>query len=84
MPTATATRTIGYEYTDTFGGEANYSWVNRGEVKVTDTTSELAIVRRVKAAVGLNNVPCRKDNWGDMIVLYPYGYCSVLFIHPNY
>jgi hypothetical protein len=37
------------EVTDTFGGEANYSWVNRFEVDYLKTNSTLAIVR---AAVG--------------------------------
>ena len=27
-----------YEYTDTFGGDANYSWVNRGTVYVPELT----------------------------------------------
>ena len=28
--------TYEYEYTDTFGGEANYGWVKNGEVNVPD------------------------------------------------
>lgn len=27
-----------FEYTDTFGGQANYSWVNRGSVTVPELT----------------------------------------------
>lgn len=27
-----------FEYTDTFGGEVNYSWVNRGSVTVPELT----------------------------------------------
>ncbi len=30
------TQTYEYEYTDTFGGDANYCWVKRGKVTVPD------------------------------------------------
>ena len=29
-------QTYSYEFTDTFGGEANYSWVKRGTVSVPE------------------------------------------------
>lgn len=29
-------QTYEYEYTDTFGGDANYCWVKRGKVRVPD------------------------------------------------
>lgn len=60
------------EYTDTFGGEANYSWVRRAKVTMPELTHygydggttyckanrtfERELMRKAKAAVGLTNV----------------------------
>lgn len=66
-----------YEHTDTFGGEANYSWVKRGIVE----TSADNPVKAVKKALGIEGVRCRKEDFGDMIALYPYGMCQVIFIN---
>lgn len=73
---------IHYEITDTFGGEANYSWVKRGKIecKPAEDYSDLAAVRRVKKAAGWENVNCKRESFGDMIVLRPYGQCVVMFI----
>ena len=73
---------IQWEITDTFAGEANYSWVKRGkiETKPGEDFSDLAAVRRVKKDAGWENVPCKRENWGDMIVLRPYGQCVIMFI----
>jgi len=77
------TTNIHYEVTDTFGGEANYSWVKRGEVecKEGENYSDLAAVRRVKKAIGWQNVRCKVSNFGDMIQLNPIGACQVCFIN---
>lgn len=74
---------IHWEVTDTFGGEANYSWVKRGKVacKPGEEYSDLAAVRRAKKSAGLENVRCKREDFGDMIVLRPYGQCLVLFIN---
>ena len=85
-----------YEYTDTFGGEANYCWVKRGTVNVPELThygydglfgytkadkaQSREIVRKVKAALGLTGVPCKREEWGDFIALYPRGAATVVFI----
>jgi hypothetical protein len=66
-----------YEYTDTFGGEANYIWCRRGTI---EATSDRAAVRKAKAAVGLTGCPCRRDDGISDIVLRPSGMCTVLFI----
>lgn len=66
-----------WEYTDTFGGEANYCWVERGRVRAE---TEVGAVRRAKAAAGLAGVPCHRESWGDMIALYPRRRCQVLFL----
>lgn len=73
---------IQYEVTDTFGGEANYSWVKRGLApsKESEDFSDLAAVRRVKREIGWNGVRCRVSNYGDIIELRPYGMCQVCFI----
>lgn len=72
---------IKFEYTDTFGGEANYSWVRRGEVEISEGTSDLTLVRRVKKALGLEGVRCRREEFGDTIALYPSGSCTVVFVY---
>lgn len=66
-----------YEYTDTFGGEANYAWVRRGTVRAR---SMLGAVRAAKRAVGLSGVRCRRDDYGDSVDLRPHGMCVVLFV----
>ena len=65
-----------YEHTDTFGGEANYCWVNRGTVNTKGKNP----VKAVKAALGMQGVACRRFDYGDMIELRPYGICHVIFI----
>lgn len=73
---------INWEITDTFGGEANYCWVQRGTIAGDPkmNMSDLAIVRRVKKLIGWNGVKCRVDYFGDNIAIYPAGMCQVCFI----
>lgn len=77
---------IQYEMTDTYGGEANYSWVKRGKIecKPGEDYSDLAAVRRVKKALDMSGVPCKRESWCDTIVLRPVGSCTIIFIdfHP--
>ena len=50
------------EVTDTYGGEANYSWVNRFKVHAS---SSLGAIRKVSSRMGLS---FRKDyDAGDLI-----------------
>jgi len=72
--------TVSYEYTDTFGGEANYSWAKRGEYQESIKTPDALIVKKVKALVGLTGVRCKRIHHGDMIELRPEGRATVLFI----
>lgn len=72
------------EYTDTFSGEANYSWMTRKEFELPENASDLAVVRKAKALIGLNGVSCKRMDMGDTIALYPCGCCTVLFITPIY
>lgn len=73
---------IQYEVTDTFCGEANYSWVNRRVIKGKqgEQFSNLAAVRRVKKEIGWNGIRCKVTDYGDMIELRPYGILQVCFI----
>jgi hypothetical protein len=89
--------TFNVEYTDTFGGEANYSWVRRVSVTMPELTHygydggtnyvksnkvfERELMRKAKAAVGLTGVRGRKESFGDTIAFYPYGSCTVLFVN---
>lgn len=68
------------EYTDTFGGEANYAWVRRTRFRASDSVTDRALVARVKREFGLTGVPCRREVWGETIVLRPRGMNTVVFI----
>ena len=72
------------EYTDTFGGDANYSWVNRETVTLSDCATDRQIVLACKEAVGLSGVKCDREELGEMIVLRPRGEYTVVFINPQY
>ena len=69
-----------YTLTDTFCGEANYAWVRKGEVELPEGASDLALVRKVKRELGMEGVRCRKEEWGETLVLRPIGQCVVVFI----
>lgn len=69
------------EYTDTFGGEANYSWVHR--VTLPAYLSDRQAMRRAKAVMGLTGLRGRTYNSGDVIEFRPYGHNTVLFIYPT-
>ena len=76
-----------WEVTDTFGGEANYSWVRRGTIECGEGEdySDLAAVRRVKKAIGWTGVRCTVEHDSDSITLRPpRGVHQVCFInfHP--
>ena len=88
--------TFNIEYTDTFGGEANYCWVKRATVTMPELTRygydgatnygrtskifDRELMRRAKAAVGLTGVRGVRVSYGDTIEFRPYGSCTVLFI----
>ena len=70
---------INIEYTDTFGGDANYSWVRRYSIEVDGNVTDLALIRRIKKAAGLNGVRGIVSKYGDTWEFRPYGACVVLF-----
>lgn len=69
------------EYTDTYGGEANYSWVRKSSFEAPEGASQAMIVRRAKASLGLTGWPMRTESMGDMYKLTPSdGSCTVAFV----
>jgi hypothetical protein len=75
---------VNFEVTDTFGGEANYAWVNRGSVEFKKQPTQRQIVIALKTFAGLVGIRCRKDDYGDQIVLHPAGQCIVAFANVEY
>ena len=80
----TGTFEMQVEYTDTFGGEANYCWVKRATLTLPVGISDRAIMRRAKAAVGLSGDRGRTHNNGDMFEFRPYRSCTVMFVTTVY
>ena len=88
------------EYTDSFGGEANYSWVKRASISVPELphygydgakgyakaskAQERQIMRKAKASVGLTGARGRKEYHGETIAFYPYRSCTVMFVSFQY
>jgi len=70
---------VNIEVTDTFGGEANYSWVRQYSVMVPDALSKPALMRRVKRIIGWSGRPCKVEDYGDSIRIEPRGACIVAF-----
>ena len=81
--TTLETVTFDIELTDTFSGEANYSWIKRATIEAPSTITDRALIRRAKQAVGICG-PHRKQLGGELIALYPLGACIVCFITPRY
>ena len=71
------------EVTDTFGGEANYAWVQRKTLTVSDDASDLTIVRRAKALMGWTGTPCKTENYNGEFSLRPQGICHIMFVTPQ-
>ena len=84
------------EFTDTFGGEANYCWVKRAVIAMPELTHygydgsqghvkarrvfDRELMRRAKAAMGLTGERGERDNYGDTIEFRPANSCTVMFI----
>lgn len=88
--------TYSVEYTDTFSGEANYSWVRRANVTMPELTHygydggtnynkankvfERELMKKAKAALGLTNIRGTVSHIGEMIEFRPYRSNTVMFI----
>ena len=84
------------EITDTFGGEANYSWVKRQSFDMPELTHygydgstnyakankvySRELVKRAKRIAGWTNWRCKIENWGDTLRIEPQGSCLVAFV----
>lgn len=69
------------EVTDTFGGAANYGWVQRAELTVPPALSRRSLVRRAKALMGWTGRRCAVYAYGaEQLELRPYASCVVMFI----
>lgn len=72
------------ELTDTFSGQANYSWIRREEFSVPAGADQRTIVRLGKAALGLTGNRCRTGSYGEGYELSPSGSATVAFLFPVY
>ena len=72
------------EITDTFGGEANYSWVNRYKATLPTAATDRQVVQHFKKLMGYTGIHCKRSEFGETIELRPYGECVVIFITPDY
>lgn len=74
------------EVTDTFGGEANYSWVRRGVIRIpaslpyASKAYRLAKVKAAKAFAGWTGQRCEVADHGDMLDIRPRNACMVCFV----
>ena len=66
--------------TDTFGGEANYSWENRYEFAIHSATSQRNITRKAKALAGMTGVKADTYDYGDSLTIKPRGYNQIIFV----
>jgi len=57
------------EVTDTFGGDANYSWVERQTLP--GRTTRRGVVRRLKSMLGITGSYARVFDHGDMLEVRP-------------
>jgi hypothetical protein len=76
----TETNTFHVEYTDTFAGNANYSWVKRQTILVPRGSHRRKLMRAAKAAVGLTGVRGKVRDYGDTIEFRPSRTCTVMFV----
>lgn len=76
---------IHVEVTDTFGGEANYSWVKRFMIagKEGEEPSTTAIVRRAKKVADWQGMRCDVEDYGDSLTVKPLNTCQIMFITFN-
>jgi hypothetical protein len=68
-----------FEYTDTYGGESNYSWVKRGEVTANDLLHAFRLARKELGLTGVKGILERWNN--DEGKWTPKRSCTVLFVN---
>lgn len=70
------------ELTDTFNGEANYSWIRRWEFDCKGM-SDYQIMRKVKKLIGWNGVQTKKDEYFDSWRIIQSGLNIVCIVYFN-
>jgi hypothetical protein len=68
------------EYTDTFAGEANYSWVKRGSIRLDGSLSDKQVLAQAKKMMGLSGVRGKTVDIGDCVSFRPHGMNTVLYV----
>lgn len=68
------------EVTDTFGGEANYSWVNRYTLRHPAGMHKQERMRQIKALIGWTGIRCEVSDYGGTLDIRPRGMCQVCFV----
>lgn len=75
------------EITDTFGGEANYSWVKRYDLPLDlyedGRRRAKRLIRAAKRAAGWTGMRCAVEDYGDGFTLRPAGRgapCVIMFV----
>ena len=66
-----------YEYTDTFGEERNYCWVNRGIVKARNKKHAMRLARAELGMVGVKGDYSELSDYADW---KPKGCCTILTV----
>ena len=69
------------QHTDTYGGEANYSWVKREEIRVAKGAKRRSIMVHAMRAIGMSGVKIKEvENWGDTYKVTWRGIAQVAFV----
>lgn len=74
------------EVTDTYGGEANYAWVNRYEQWIPKDLTDRECVRIAKKLAGWTGHPCATENYGGKsgYTIRPRHMLQVMFVNFDY
>ena len=71
---------VDLEYTDTVGGDANYSWVKNDTIEVLENISDRSLISIAKKQMGIDLRNKTPIDCGDFIRLDFYKSNTVLFI----
>ena len=74
------TETWHVELTDTFGGEANYGWVERYTLHLPEGSSQRKVLRAAKKEAGLTGLRGVTEGYGDMYAFRPRDMNVVMFV----
>jgi hypothetical protein len=72
-----------FEETDTFGGEANYAWVNRVSIQMPVGSDKNAIKKAVDKEFGYEGGIFSINEIGEGFEIVPTGACVIVFATPD-